>query len=212
MYVSITPLEWYRKVIFGGPGPWTICLGAVLIPEYWPGFHSGYSALRSRIAGIYSGIHSYSGLFPNERALSHSGIRKILSKHFLKRTSKALKYTSNKLLNKPIKNSSTWPMPTSSINGQWGKKATWNRSPDCKRAFSVITSPPSLFVGGAASYQKEDVKFTRNFPPPGPCLCPPISTFFLFLRTFPFPLPVPFQNCSFPPCSPSPIFPVWRLI
>ena len=31
-----------------------------------PGFHSGYS---SRIAGIYSGIHSYSGIFPNERAL-----------------------------------------------------------------------------------------------------------------------------------------------
>ena len=35
-----------------------------------PGFHSGYSAHRSRIAGIYSGIHSYSGIFPNERALS----------------------------------------------------------------------------------------------------------------------------------------------
>ena len=34
-----------------------------------PGFHSGYSAPRSRIAGIYSGIHSYSGIFPNERAL-----------------------------------------------------------------------------------------------------------------------------------------------
>ena len=34
-----------------------------------PGFHSGYSA-PSRIAGIYSGIHSYSGIFPNERALS----------------------------------------------------------------------------------------------------------------------------------------------
>ena len=33
------------------------------------GFHSGYSAPRSRIAGIYSGIHSYSGIFPNERAL-----------------------------------------------------------------------------------------------------------------------------------------------
>ena len=24
MYVSITPPEWYRNVIFGGPGPWTI--------------------------------------------------------------------------------------------------------------------------------------------------------------------------------------------
>ena len=34
-----------------------------------PGFHSGYSAPGSRIAGIYSGIHSYSGIFPNERAL-----------------------------------------------------------------------------------------------------------------------------------------------
>ena len=34
-----------------------------------PGFHSGYSAPRSKIAGIYSGIHSYSGIFPNERAL-----------------------------------------------------------------------------------------------------------------------------------------------
>ena len=30
-----------------------------------PGFHSGYSTPRSRIAGIYSGIHSYSGIFPN---------------------------------------------------------------------------------------------------------------------------------------------------
>ena len=34
-----------------------------------PGFRSGYSAPRSRIAGIYSGIHSYYGIFPNERAL-----------------------------------------------------------------------------------------------------------------------------------------------
>ena len=23
MCVSITPPEWYRKVVFGGPGPWT---------------------------------------------------------------------------------------------------------------------------------------------------------------------------------------------
>ena len=37
-----------------------------------PGLHSGYSAPRSRIAGIYSGIHSYSGIFPNERALSQT--------------------------------------------------------------------------------------------------------------------------------------------
>ena len=48
-----------------------------------PGFHSGYSAPRSRIAEeqnsaprsriarIYSGIHSYSGIFPNERALNY---------------------------------------------------------------------------------------------------------------------------------------------
>ena len=36
-----------------------------------PGFHSGYSAPRSRIVGIYSGIHSYSGIFPNERALNN---------------------------------------------------------------------------------------------------------------------------------------------
>ena len=35
-----------------------------------PGIHSGYSAPGSRIAGIYSGIHSYSEIFPNERALS----------------------------------------------------------------------------------------------------------------------------------------------
>ena len=34
-----------------------------------PGFHSGYSAPGSRIAGIYSRIHSYSGIFSNERAL-----------------------------------------------------------------------------------------------------------------------------------------------
>ena len=35
-----------------------------------PGFHSGYSTPRSRIAGIYSGIHSYSRIFPNECTLS----------------------------------------------------------------------------------------------------------------------------------------------
>ena len=35
-----------------------------------PGFHSGYSAPRSRIAGIYSGIHSYSGIFPNAPLIS----------------------------------------------------------------------------------------------------------------------------------------------
>ena len=36
-----------------------VCLGAILIPEYLD-FHSGYSAPGSRIAGIYSGIYSYS--------------------------------------------------------------------------------------------------------------------------------------------------------
>ena len=35
----------------------SICLGAILIPEYLD-FHSGYSTPRSRIAGIYSGIYS----------------------------------------------------------------------------------------------------------------------------------------------------------
>ena len=39
----------------------SVCLGAILIPEYLD-FHSGYSAPRSRIAGIYSGIYSYSGI------------------------------------------------------------------------------------------------------------------------------------------------------
>ena len=35
----------------------TVCLGAILIPEYLD-FHYGYSTPRSRIAGIYSGIYS----------------------------------------------------------------------------------------------------------------------------------------------------------
>ena len=39
----------------------SVCSGAILIPEYLD-FHSGYSAPRSRIAGIYSGIYSYSGI------------------------------------------------------------------------------------------------------------------------------------------------------
>ena len=43
-----------------------------------PGFRSGYSAPRSRIAGIYPGIHSYSGIFPNERALSQLEFRTVL--------------------------------------------------------------------------------------------------------------------------------------
>ena len=40
----------------------SICLGAILIQEYLD-FHSSYSAPRSRLAGIYSGINSYSGVF-----------------------------------------------------------------------------------------------------------------------------------------------------
>ena len=39
----------------------SVCLGAILIPEYLD-FYSDYSAPRSRIAGIYSGICSYSGI------------------------------------------------------------------------------------------------------------------------------------------------------
>ena len=43
----------------------SVCLGAILIPEYLD-FHCGYSSPRSRIAGIYSGIYSginsYSGI------------------------------------------------------------------------------------------------------------------------------------------------------
>ena len=37
----------------------SVCLGAILIPKYLD-FHSGYSAPRRIIAGIYSGIYSYS--------------------------------------------------------------------------------------------------------------------------------------------------------
>ena len=39
----------------------SVCLGAILIPEYLD-FHSGSSTPRSRIAEIYSGINSYSGI------------------------------------------------------------------------------------------------------------------------------------------------------
>ena len=46
----------------------SVRLTALPIPEYLD-FHSGYSAHRSRIAGIYSRICSYSRIFPNERAL-----------------------------------------------------------------------------------------------------------------------------------------------
>ena len=47
----------------------SVRLAALPIPEYLD-FHSGYSAPRSRIAGIYSRIYSYFRIFPNERALS----------------------------------------------------------------------------------------------------------------------------------------------
>ena len=47
----------------------SVRLAALPIPEYLD-FHSGYSAPRSRIAGIYSRIYSYSRIFPNEHALS----------------------------------------------------------------------------------------------------------------------------------------------
>ena len=46
----------------------SVRLAALPIPEYLD-FHSSYSAPRSRIAGIYSRIYSYSRIFPNERAL-----------------------------------------------------------------------------------------------------------------------------------------------
>jgi len=39
----------------------SVCLEAILVPEYLD-FHSSYSAARSRIAGINSGIYSYSGI------------------------------------------------------------------------------------------------------------------------------------------------------
>ena len=39
----------------------SVCLGAIFIPEYLD-FYSSYSAPRSRIAGINSGIYSYSGI------------------------------------------------------------------------------------------------------------------------------------------------------
>ena len=39
----------------------SVCLGAILIPKHLDS-HSGYSAPRNRIARIYSGIYSYSGM------------------------------------------------------------------------------------------------------------------------------------------------------
>ena len=51
----------------------SVRLAALPIPEYLD-FHSGYSAPRSRIAGIYSRIYSYSRIFPNERALNYRAL------------------------------------------------------------------------------------------------------------------------------------------
>ena len=51
----------------------SVRLGAILIPEYLD-FHSGYSAPRSRIAGLYSGIYSYSRISQtNAPLISSSG-------------------------------------------------------------------------------------------------------------------------------------------
>ena len=46
----------------------SVCLGAILILEYLD-FHSGYSTPRSRIAGIYSGINSYTGISQTNASL-----------------------------------------------------------------------------------------------------------------------------------------------
>lgn len=92
---------------------------------------------------------------------------------------------------------------------QWTvrKKVILNRSPDCKRTFSVISSPSNLFVSGAVSYQKEDVKFTVNFPPPGPYPFPPISPFFSNFANFPSPSsgPLPELQLSTPLNRPFPL-------
>ena len=59
----------------------SVCLGAILIPEYLDS-HSGYSAPWSRIAGIYSGIYSYSGISQTKRALRLCmGQREVLAVH-----------------------------------------------------------------------------------------------------------------------------------
>ena len=49
----------------------SVCLGAIPIPEYLD-FHSGYSAPGSRIAGIYSGTYSYSGISQTNAPLNSS--------------------------------------------------------------------------------------------------------------------------------------------
>ena len=61
----------------------SVCLGAILIPEYLDS-HSGYSAPRSRIARIYSGIYSYSGISQTNAPLYN----KILNQEYLQKNRK----------------------------------------------------------------------------------------------------------------------------
>ena len=61
----------------------SVRLAALPIPEYLD-FHSGYSAPRNRIAGIYSRIYSYSGIIPNERALNRQCLYKMYKSDNLK--------------------------------------------------------------------------------------------------------------------------------
>ena len=53
----------------------SVCLRAILIPEYVD-IHSGYSAPgpRTRVARIYSGIYSYSGISQTNAPLMFIGI------------------------------------------------------------------------------------------------------------------------------------------
>ena len=71
MYVELDTFPYLRARSFGiNPGTMrvSVCLGAILIPEYLD-FHSGYSSPRSRIAGIYFGIFLFWNI-PHERALN----------------------------------------------------------------------------------------------------------------------------------------------
>ena len=78
-----------------------------------PGFPSGYSAPRSRIAGIYSGIHSYSGIFPNERALNIHGVLKAKNLTLLlRRTHIILNWTSGYTLSKRCEINSVNQVPS----------------------------------------------------------------------------------------------------
>ena len=56
----------------------SVCLGAILIPGYLD-FYSGYSAPRSRIPGIYSGIYSYSGISQTNAPLVTSVLLSIVN-------------------------------------------------------------------------------------------------------------------------------------